>query len=66
MNRILKSLSLLSIIWAGSAMQADAQMIKGMIADSALSKRVYITYNPEKGGSRFEGVEATIDVDAKG
>jgi len=66
MKNIIKSLSLLSIIWAGSAIHADAQMVKGVIADTALSKRVSIVYNPEKGGSQFDGVEAKIEVDAKG
>ena len=66
MNKILKSLCFSSIIWAGSAMQADAQMIKGEITDSALSKRVYILYNPDKGGHEYDGVDNKIKVDAKG
>lgn len=66
MNNIIKSLSLLSIIWASSAIHADAQMVKGVIADSALSKRASIVYNPEKGGSQFNGVETWIEVDTKG
>ena len=66
MNKFIKSLSLLSIIWAGSAIHADAQMVKGVIADSALSKRVFVLYNPEKGGSQFDGIEAKVNVDAQG
>nr|WP_297660267.1 TlpA disulfide reductase family protein [uncultured Prevotella sp.] len=66
MNNIIKSLSLLSIIWASSAIHADAQMVKGVIADTTLSKRAYIVYNPEKGGSQFDGVETKLEVDAKG
>lgn len=66
MKNILKSLSLFSIIWASSAIHADAQMVKGEIADSALSKRVYVLYNPEKGGSEYDGVQSQIEVDAQG
>lgn len=66
MKKILKYLFLSSIIWAGSAMHADAQMIKGEIADSTLSKRVIVIYNPEKGGSWYDGVQKRVNVDAKG
>lgn len=61
-----KSLSLASIIWVSSAFEADAQMVKGEICDSTLSKKAYIIYNPEKGGDQFDGVEDRLQTDAKG
>ena len=48
---LIKYLSLASIIWVSSAFKATAQMVKGEICDSSLSKKAYIIYNPEKGGT---------------
>ena len=40
---LIKYLSLASIIWVSSAFKATAQMVKGEICDSSLSKKAYIT-----------------------
>lgn len=41
---------------------ARAQMLSGSIADTVLSKKVYLTFNPERGGSRFDGISKKLDV----
>lgn len=63
---LIKYLSLASIIWVSSAFKATAQMVKGEICDSSLSKKAYIIYNPEKGGDQFDGVEDRLQIDDKG
>lgn len=63
---LIKYLSLASIIWVSSAFKATAQMVKGEISDSSLSKKAYIIYNPEKGGDQFDGVEDRLQIDDKG
>lgn len=63
---LIKYISLASIIWVSSAFKATAQMVKGEICDSSLSKKAYIIYNPEKGGDQFDGVEDRLQIDDKG
>ena len=63
---LIKYLSLASIIWVSSAFKATAQMVKGEICDSSLSKKAYIIYNLEKGGDQFDGVEDRLQIDVKG
>ena len=63
---LIKYLSLASIIWVSSAFKATAQMDKGELCDSSLSKKAYIIYNPEKGGDQFDGVEDRLQIDDKG
>ncbi len=63
---LIKYLSLASIIWVSSAFKATAQMVKGEICDSSLSKKAYIIYNPEKGGDQFDGEEDRLQIDDKG
>lgn len=63
---LIKYLSLASIIWVSSAFKATAQMVKGEICDSSLSKKAYIIYNPKKGGDQFDGVEDRLQIDDKG
>ncbi len=62
---LIKYLSLASIIWVSSAFKATAQMVKGEICDSSLSKKAYIIYNPEKGGDQFDGVEDRLQIETR-
>lgn len=43
-----------------------AQTVRGCIADTALNKKMYLCYNPERGGNRYDGDEKRVKADAKG
>lgn len=43
-----------------------AQMVKGHISDMSLSKNAVIIYNPDRGGSRYDGYEKKLVIDNSG
>lgn len=57
-----------SLLLAGLAVShtLQAQTVRGCIADTALNKKMYLCYNPERGGSRYDGDEKRIKTDNKG
>lgn len=57
-----------SLLLAGltASQTLKAQTVRGCIADTALNKKMYLCYNPERGGSRYDGDEKRIKTDAKG
>ena len=62
------SLIIAGFLLAGLAASqtVKAQTVRGCIADTALNKKMYLCYNPERGGSRYDGDEKHIKVDDKG
>lgn len=56
----------LILVSLAASQTVKAQTVQGCISDTALNKKMYLCYNPERGGSRYDGDEKRVKADAKG
>ncbi|MGI6233353.1 MAG: TlpA family protein disulfide reductase [Prevotella sp.] len=61
-----KRFSILISLFLLTVSCAWGQMLSGSIADTLLSRRAYLVYNPERGGSRFDGISTRLECDSLG
>lgn len=61
-----KFLITIAFVAAGTSFPAAAQILTGNIADTTLNGKMYVLYNPQRGGDRFDAVSRRLKADAEG